>query len=99
MIVTVFRNRLRPDVQGQYQPTLNRMLELATAMPGFVATKTFVADDGERATLVEFADEASHQAWGRHPEHVQAQAQGREAFYSEYKLQVCQVLRESAFKA
>ncbi len=99
MIVTVFRNRLRPDVQGQYQPTLNRMLELATAMPGFVATKTFVAEDGERATLVEFADEASHQAWARHPEHVQAQAQGRAVFYDDYTLQVCKVLRESNFKA
>jgi heme-degrading monooxygenase HmoA len=98
MIVTIFRNRLRDDAQPEYGEVLARMAQLARAMPGFVATKTFVAEDGERCTIVEFADEASHRAWATHGEHVGAKARGREAFYSDYSLQVCEVKRDSRFK-
>ncbi len=95
MIVTVFRSRLRPDVRDDYDPMAARMSELARQMPGYVSHKVFTADDGERVTIVEFADEASHRAWGEHPEHRVAQRTGRAEFYSEYKLQVCEVKRES----
>ena len=66
-------------------------------MPGFVSAKTFVAEDGERVTLVEFDSPETQAAWRDHPEHRQAQAAGRDAFYSEYALQVCGVERESRF--
>lgn len=95
MIVTVFRSRLKPDVRGDYDPMAARMSELARGMPGYVSHKAYTADDGERVTIVEFADEASHRAWGGHPEHRAAQRTGRAEFYSEYKLQVCEVKRES----
>lgn len=97
MIVTVFRNRLRADAHPEYGDVAARMATLARAMPGFVSSKTFTADDGERCTIVEFADEASHRAWAQHGEHAQAKARGRQAFYSEYSLQVCEVKRESRF--
>ena len=96
MIVTVFRSRLKSEAREQYDPMAARMSELARTMPGYVSHKVFTADDGERVTIVEFADMASHRAWGDHPEHRAAQRQGRADFYSEYKLQVCEVVRESA---
>ena len=95
MIVTVFRSRLKPDARDKYDPMAARMSELARAMPGYVSHKVFTADDGERVTIVEFADLESHRAWGEHPEHRAAQRQGRAEFYAEYKLQVCEVKRES----
>jgi heme-degrading monooxygenase HmoA len=97
MIVTVFRNRLKPEHRDEYLDTARRMSELARAMPGHVSHKTFTAEDGERVTIVEFADEASHRAWAMHPEHVGAKGRGREAFYSEYSIQVCRVQRASRF--
>lgn len=97
MIVTVFRSRLRDENREEYLQMAARMSELARQMPGYVSHKGFVAEDGERVTLVEFADEASHLAWARHGEHVQGKARGRQSFYSEYKLQVCTVQRESRF--
>lgn len=77
MIVTVFRSRLKATAQPGYGTTAQRMSELARAMPGYVSHKSFVAEDGERVTIVEFADQASHDAWRRHAEHGAAQGHGR----------------------
>jgi heme-degrading monooxygenase HmoA len=97
MVVTVFRNRLRADARDEYQVWIARMRDLAMKMPGYVSHKTFTADDGERVTIVEFESEAAHKAWATHPEHVQAKGLGRDRFYSDYKIQVCSVQRESAW--
>ena len=97
MIVTVFRSRLRDENRHRYDGVAPRMSELAGSMPGYRSHKVFVAEDGERVTIVEFDDEASQRAWSHHPEHVAAKKQGRESFYAEYRLQVCNVVRESNF--
>ena len=99
MIVTIFRNRLLPTNQDEYYATATQMSEIARSMPGYVSHKTFTAEDGERVTIVEFADEASQHAWSTEVRHQQAKKRGRAAFYAEYKIQVCEVKRESAFKA
>lgn len=98
MIVTVFRSRLMPDLREAYDPMAARMSELARGMPGYISHKVFTADDGERVTIVEFADEESQRGWAQHPEHRAGQIQGRREFYSEYKLQVCEVKRQSEKK-
>lgn len=74
-----------------------RMSDLARTMPGYRSHKVFVAEDGERVTLVEFDDEAGQREWATNLEHVAAQKIGRESFYSEYSLQVCSVTRETRF--
>ena len=98
MMVVVFRSRLRPGVQKEYEPVAVRMSELAAAMPGHIAHKTFTAEDGERVTLVEFETAETMQAWRMHPEHIEAQKKGRQSFYSEFRLMVCEALRETNFK-
>lgn len=97
MIVTIFRSRLNEDAREEYQALVPRIAALAESMPGYRARKSFVAEDGERLTLVEFEDEESQRAWARNAEHTAAQRRGREAFYSEYAIQVCHVVRESRF--
>lgn len=99
MIVTVFRSRLRPEAQEEYTQWATRMSELARAMPGYVSHKIFVAPDGERVTIVEFESEETHRAWAQHAEHREAQKKGRKDFYSEYRIQVCNVVRDSSFSA
>ena len=73
------------------------MDELATQMPGFISIKTFNAPDGERVSLVEFESAEAMMAWRNHPEHKQAQELGREKFYSEYRIVVCQPIRDYSF--
>lgn len=97
MIVTVFRSRLRPEAAEEYLVWSARMNELARAMPGYISHKGFVAPDGERVTIVEFADEESLRAWSRHAEHLEAKKKGRADFYSEYRIQVCTVQRQHDF--
>jgi len=97
MILTVFRSRLRSDNRERYDELAPRMSELARSMPGYRSHKAFVAEDGERVTIVEFDDEASQRAWSHQAEHVAAKQQGRESFYAEYRLQICNVVRESSF--
>lgn len=97
-VVTVFRSRVRKESLGEYVPLATRMSELAKTMPGYIAHKGFVADDGERVTIVEFDSEEAHRAWAQHAEHVEAKKKGRSTFYSEYKIQICAVTRETEFK-
>ena len=96
-ILTVFRNRLRPEHRDEYSATSERMTELARAMPGFVDAKTFTADDGERVTVVTFADLDSERAWRDHPEHREAQRAGIDRFYAEYSIAVARVFHRHGF--
>ncbi|MCW1404049.1 antibiotic biosynthesis monooxygenase [Novosphingobium sp. MW5] len=85
MFITVFRNRKRADFDAAaYDADAARMIELASAMPGFRSIKTFHADDGEVVTISEWDSEADAKAWGRHPEHAQVQSRGRSDYYESY---------------
>lgn len=95
-VVTVFRSRLRPDADA-YADHAARMSDLARTMPGYVEHKVFTAADGERVTLVTFADRASHDDWGRHPEHREAQRAGVRDYYEEYSISVGAVDRASSW--
>jgi heme-degrading monooxygenase HmoA len=98
VVITLFRNRLRPEARAEYEVWAERMARLAATMPGFVSLKTFGADDGERISVVEFESESTHGAWRDHPEHREAQRLGRERFYAEYAIQVCKPVRRYDFK-
>lgn len=99
MIVTVFRSRLTPGAEDEYGPMARRMSELARAVPGYISHKGFVADDGERVTIVEFESEEALQAWRVDPEHAQAKRAGIKRLFSEYSFQVCRVVRDRAWTA
>jgi len=99
MIVTIFRSRLNPGVQDEYGPMARRMSELARTVPGYVAHKGFVAEDGERVTIVEFETEEALNQWRHHPEHAVAKRHGVASFFSDYKVQICNVIRDRAWTA
>jgi heme-degrading monooxygenase HmoA len=96
-IVTVFRSRLRPDAGEEYGELAPRMEARARAMPGFLDFKTFVADDGERVSIVVFDSWAHHEAWRTDEEHRRAQRRGRSALYESYTIQVAAELRVRHF--
>ena len=75
-----------------------KMKEIASAMPGYLGHKGFVAEDGERCTIVEFESEETHRAWAEHPGHRKAQQLGRERFYSEFSIHVCKPLKSNSFR-
>jgi heme-degrading monooxygenase HmoA len=98
MMVVVFRARRTLEGEGPaYKEALDRMVKLARTMPGYISHKAYIADDGERLTLFEWASAETLRAWATHTEHVPTQQLGRDKFYTEYHLQVCELVRESRF--
>lgn len=98
MIVTVFRSRVLPEAEAEYAEWAKRMGAIAATMPGYISHKGFVAEDGERLTLVEFESEEGQRAWAMQADHVQAKKHGRQRFYAEYRVQVCTLMRDGSFK-
>jgi len=98
MVVVLFRTRQRAEAGPDYAPLADRMLSLAQAIPGFVSFKHYGAPDGERISVVEFASAEAARTWRDHPEHRAAQRRGRSEFYSWYRLQVCDQVREAVFE-
>ncbi len=97
MILTVFRSRLNTAHDAEYDEFVRSTSALAEKSPGFVGHKMFFAPDGERVTLVEFDSMESQRAWSLSAEHKAAAKAGRKSFYETYRIQVCEVLRDSTF--
>jgi heme-degrading monooxygenase HmoA len=99
MMVVVFRARRTAEGLGdEYAYWFSRMSALAREMPGYISHKGYVAEDGERVTLFEWETAETLHAWATHPEHLAVKKIGREKFYAEYHIQVCEQVRESKFR-
>jgi heme-degrading monooxygenase HmoA len=96
-IVTVFRSRLREGIESEYEHVANAMSAAVSTMDGFIDQRFYVADDGERVTIVRFRDLASQRRWAQHLGHRDAQRRGREEFYSWYDLSVSEEISEHHF--
>jgi heme-degrading monooxygenase HmoA len=99
MVVIVFRSRLKPGLENEIGELGARMYGLASAMPGFVSYQDYAAADGGGVAIVEFETHDTLAAWRAHPEHLAAQAAGRERFFSEYRITVCDTVRDYSFRA
>jgi len=98
-VVTVFRSRLRDDVDPRYEALDREMRDRAHGLGGLVDVKSFTADDGERVTIVTFVDRECHARWACDPVHRDAQRFGREAAYAAYSIQVGDCTRAVTFEA
>ena len=83
--------------EGELLRLSQKMYELGSSMPGFLSYKESLAEDGEYVYIVEFESEGALAAWRDHPEHRAVQHRGREEFFSEYRVQICQPIREYLF--
>ncbi len=98
MIVVVFRFHVKPQANLQEMDALSqKMGGLVSKMPGFLSFKDFSAQDGEAVVVAEFDSLESVDAWKAHPEHLTAQRRGREEFFADYRIQVCNVIRTLEF--
>src|SRR6058998_2317926 len=96
MIVVLFRSKL-VDAPDGYDAMAAEMEDLARTMPGFVDVKAFKAEDGERLTVVRWANEETLKGWREHVRHRLAQRLGREQWYEYYKIDVAEVVRSNTF--
>jgi len=100
MVIAVFRFHVNPQANLEELGSLNqKMGALVSTMPGFLTVKDFSAQDGEVLVIAEFDSLESVDAWKAHPEHVIAQRRGQEEFFTDYHIQVCNVIRTAEFIA
>ena len=98
-ILTVFRSLLNVGVEDLYTALAEEASVLARGIPGFLEEKTFAAVDGERVTIVLFADHTAHEAWRDHPRHQEVQIIGRTKLYAEYCVYSAEVEYTRSFAA
>jgi heme-degrading monooxygenase HmoA len=100
MVIVVFRTHVKPQADLEKLNALNqKMVALVSKMPGFLSIKDFAVQDGEFLVIAEFDSLESVDAWKAHPEHLVAQRRGREEFFADYRIQVCNLIRTSDFTA
>jgi heme-degrading monooxygenase HmoA len=86
---------LRTAVEEGYAATAERMVELASGQPGFLGVES--ARSGVGITVSYWSSLEAIRDWKRHVEHLDAQAAGRERWYSRYKIRICRVERDYEF--
>ena len=97
MVITLFRSRLTQQAGDDYTRCRARCSSGRRPIPGFVAMKSFKADDGERLTVVWWETDELQAAWRQDERHREAQRKGRERWYHYYHIEVANVLRENQF--
>ncbi len=96
MIIVVFRIHVRPQANlEELGAVFQKMVALFGEMPGCLNVKDYSAQDGELLTIAEFDSLEAVDAWKAHPEHLTAQRRGREEFFADYRIQICNLIRTS----
>jgi heme-degrading monooxygenase HmoA len=99
MVIVVFNIKLRADVPvAEYQEAGARMVELVSAMPGFLGMDYASTDEGE-LLVARFESHEALRAWREHPEHQATQKRGREEFFAHYRIEVCDEVRSYEWDA
>src|SRR5207249_1525860 len=78
MVLALFAFRVRPDMQAEFHQSVERMAELVRHIPGFISMDLFSSQDGRTLAVPRFESEEALLAWRNHPEHLDAQAKGKE---------------------
>jgi len=100
-VISLFRFRMQdltPVQSEEYNSTAERLMKIASAMPGFISFRDYTGHDGEMLVVVEFASAEALAAWRNHPDHRKAQQRGRNDFYAEYEIANCAVMHKYGFK-
>jgi heme-degrading monooxygenase HmoA len=76
------------------------MDDLVVTMPGYIGHTSFRDDaSGKGVTISYFRTMQNLQAWKQVPEHLEAQALGRAAFYTDYEIEVAEIVRHYEWSA
>jgi heme-degrading monooxygenase HmoA len=99
VVIVVFVITHRPDMPvAEYEETGNRMVEIVSSMRGFLGME-YAETDGGELLVARFDSHEALAAWRNHPEHQVAQQLGREKFFANYRIDVCEAVRSYEFEA
>jgi heme-degrading monooxygenase HmoA len=90
----IFTSVRTPDDPEGYAVMADRMVELASAQPGFLGVESVRGDDRVGITVSYWDSLDNIRRWKMHSEHLIAQAKGKTNWYEGYCLRVCRVERD-----
>lgn len=93
----IFANqRTKTDPKG-YAKMADRMVELVAQQPGCLGFDSARDARGFGITVSYWESLEAIKAWRHHPEHLQAQADGRNKWYSHYDLHIAKIEHSHSF--
>ena len=87
---------VRTVVDNNYAGISQRMVELAEQQPGYLGHESARNELG--ITVSYWSSLEAIQNWKMNTEHLNAQQNGREEWYAQYKTRVCKVERDYGFE-
>ncbi|MEO1524724.1 MAG: antibiotic biosynthesis monooxygenase [Planctomycetota bacterium] len=93
----IFTSKRSDAGSEAYGPTAARMVELARGRDGFLGVESTRGADGLGITVSYWRDVESIRGWREQSEHQQAQAKGRDEWYTKYVVRICRVEHAYAF--
>jgi len=94
-VVCIFRSVRTDHSADQYAQWSERIDQLVTTTPGYIGHASYRDDASGQGVTVSYFESMSHLvAWKEVPEHLEAQTLGRSAFYSEYQVDVAEIVRQ-----
>ena len=100
MVIVLFHIKVRDDANlAAYERTSERMIEIVSAMPGFLGLEGYAGADGSELAVARFESDEAVQAWKAQPEHVRTQERGRAEFFAAYDITVADVIRHYDWSA
>ena len=89
--------RTDADEEG-YAAAAERMVELASAQPGFLGIESVRGAEGVGITISYWESLEAIRGWGAQVEHLAAQAAGRARWYEAFRLRICRVESDRLFE-
>lgn len=83
----------RTEGDRGYAHMAERMIELASAQPGFLGVESVRGADGFGITVSYWSSEEAIRSWKTHAGHQPAQEAGKRIWYADYQLRIAKVER------
>jgi len=71
---------------------------LAKQQPGFLRVESVRNEEGKGITVSYWESLEAIQAWKANAKHLTAQQLGKEKWYTNYKVEICQVMKDYSFE-
>jgi heme-degrading monooxygenase HmoA len=96
MIVMVFEFRVDPREMADYLAHSTSLRPHLASIDGFISVERFASEreQGKFVTIGYFEDEDAVRQWRNLPEHREAQASGRNRYFTDYRLVMAETLRD-----
>ena len=100
MIAVIFEVWAHEDHRQRYLDIAAALRPLLSGIDGFISIERFqsLTEPGKLLSLSFWRDEAAVAEWRRLEAHREAQSEGRESVFRDYRLRVAQVVRDYGMK-